>query len=282
MWVSPHFSDNKLYNPSLEDLIGAVLWFKRESTSGNDCSSGVQMADDIMNRLERRYAAGTKLFSNQKHLELLCVAVFLELAGIEFESSQLKPSQAEPPDIIFQPMVSFQRQQESCKFEVTECLDSDTKRNHEMWESHRIVQSAIVDHISFEDYVSQRNIIPKPKTAIAFESLLELIKLRVDEKYKWYKKRRLNVQDIDLIIIAQLRNLFLQPNQNICCPDERIIKAWRSFSFLMEPYCGVIYLSDRAPKVLRDIHRRGLICVDNRPDIWDEMIQKLGLPYELG
>ena len=240
------------------------------------------MAEDILNRLEKRYAAGTSLLSNQKDLELLSVAAFLEIAGIEFEASHLKSFHHDPPDVIFQYAVSSQQEVEGCAFEVTELLDPDTKRNHTMWESHRTVKSAISGDSSFKEYVSQRNIILGQKTAITFESLFELIKQRIHKKYGQYEKRKICMKDIDLIIIVQLTNACLQPNQNIFCPDDTVIKAWRSISFLMEPYCGVIYSSKYAPKVLSDVHKRGIIFVNNRPDIWDEMIQKLGLPYELG
>jgi len=196
-------------------------------------SKGVHMTEDILNRLEKRYSAGTKLLSTQKDLELLSVAAFLELAGIEFEASQLKSFHPDPPDVIFQPAVSLQQQQESCEFEVTELLDPDTKRNHTMWASHKAVESAITYGSSFKDYVSQRNISLRQKTAITFESLLELIKQRTDRKYNQYEKRQIYMRDIDLIIIIQLKSVYLQPNQNIFCQDEPVIKAWRSISFLM-------------------------------------------------
>jgi hypothetical protein len=237
------------------------------------------MTHDLLNRLKRRYAPGCKLLSNQKDREFLSVAAFLEIAGVGFKAVQFEPCQTEPPDVIFRPIVSSKHQQEDCAFEVTELLDKDTKRNHEIYESFKTVECAITQDHTYENYVTQSNIVLEPKRAIAFAELFEFIQERITAKYIHYQKNKIKTEDIDLLVNIQLKNLFMKPDEKIYSPDTPLIKEWRSISFLMESCCGVIYLSKHAPQVLRDIHRRGLIYVNNRPEIWDEMIQKLGLPY---
>jgi len=235
------------------------------------------MTEDILDRLEKRYAAGCELLSKQEDRELLSVAAFLAIAGIEFEASNLKRCQSQPPDVIFQPAVSSQRQTKNCSFEVTELLGGDTKRNHEMWESHKIVEYTNAQGLTFKNYVSNRNVILKPKTAITFAALLDLIQKSITAKNIKYRKRKIKTEDIDLLINIQLKNIFMKPDEKIYSPDSPLIKEWRSISFLMAPYCGVLYLSEYAPPVLRDLHGRGLIYVNNRPEIWDEMIEKISL-----
>ena len=245
--------------------------------------NGEHVTQDLLDRLKRHYASGCKLFSNklsnQKDRELLSVAAFLEIAGVGFKAVQLEPCRHDPPDVIFRPEVLSERQQEDCAFEVTELLDKDTKRNHEIYESFKTVESTLAQGRSYEDYVLQRNIVLEPKRAIAFAELFEFIQERITAKYIRYQKNKIKTEDIDLLVNIQLNNRFMKPDEKICCPDDPLIKEWRSISFLMVPYCGVIYASANTPRILRDIHRRGVIYVSDRPEIWDEMIQKIGLPY---
>lgn len=235
------------------------------------------MADDMLNCLEKRYSGGNRLLSNssRKIRELLCVAVFLELAGVKFAASQLIPGKSDPPDVIFNHCLSHESYKESCNFEVTELLDRHTKRHDGMRSRLENVREAIANDLSFQDYTRIYGPVLPQKKATSFEAVLERIKQRSIKKLDRYRKRGINIEEIDLLVLVQSGSIFLKPNQNIFYPDEPLIQEWRSVSFLMNPYCGVIYLSKHAPSVLKDVHAQGLVYVNDRPDIWDEMITRI-------
>lgn len=239
------------------------------------------MTENILHSLKRRYESGVKLLSNQEHLDLLSVATFLELSGVEFEASQLilVPEREQPPDVIFHFSALARQQHEICMFEVTEYLPIDTRRDREMRIACHAVTDAVENNSTFDEYVHERNISLGSRTHKDFHYLLNLIKERALKKYTKYY---MDFEKIDILILIQDNKISLQPDQSIFCPSDIVIQAWRSVSFVMPPaYCGVIYINTNAPEVLKAIHGQGLIFRKDRPDIFDEMIKKLGLKYDL-
>jgi len=240
----------------------------------------VQQNDEILKNLKKRYSQGISLFSNsqKKMRERIAVALFLNLCGVDFTAIQLVPVKTDPPDVIFKFSASQGQFQEDCNFEVMELLGEDTRRHFEIKSSHNNVTKALGENLSSEEYFLKHGPVLKPKKALNYETLLDLINQHVAKKVQTYGNRNVNLQEIDILMVVQLKGLFLKPHQNIFCPQALNIQQWRSLSFLMPPCCGVISTSKHSPKVLKEIQRRGLIYSQEKPEIWDEMAEKLGFP----
>jgi hypothetical protein len=242
------------------------------------------LADDILKRLLKRYSEGEVLLSGDqermKSRECLSVAAFLELSGIEFNSDQIKFSRVDPPDVIFEYFDSSRQKIEKCCFEVTNRLDDDIR-----WGSLKNAKRNIQDHITsgktYAEYTDEHGPILKKRMPVDFNEVFSLIKMPIYEKFKRYTERKdriIQISDIDLLVVVQLRNLFLRADQTINCPDDPIIQSWRSVSFIMEFCCGVIYAAPNSPFILKEIHKRNMIY-NSKPELWDDMIKKLGLKF---
>ena len=215
-----------------------------------------------------------------KSRECLSAAAFLELSGIEFNSDQIKFSQSDPPDLIFEYFDSSKQQNEKCYFEVTNCLDDDIR-----WGSLKNAKRNIQDHITsgktYAEYTDEHGPILKKRMPVNFNEVFSLIKKPIYEKFKRYTERKdriIQLSDIDLLVVVQLSNIFLRADQTIICPDDPIIQSWRSISFMIEPYCGVIYAAPNSPSILKEIHKRNMIY-NAKPELWDDMIKKIGLNF---
>jgi hypothetical protein len=109
------------------------------------------MTDKCLLKMAQETSESTRLFSHggKKAQELLSVAIFLDLSGVNFDASQLRSDSGEPPDVTFQ----ASQEQQCCNFEVIERLDPDTKRHGPYRDDEEKIRKAIMEGKSYADYI---------------------------------------------------------------------------------------------------------------------------------
>ncbi|MFA5180222.1 MAG: DUF1780 domain-containing protein [Syntrophales bacterium] len=237
------------------------------------------MNDNYLIKLRKRYADGEMLLrqTSGERREMLSVAAFLELSGIDFNPEQLCSSESQPPDVVFKYATYRAPRPESCNFEVTEVLPEHIRRHDGMSDAIEAIDGCIAENRSSSEYVSQNGPILKSKTPMTLDCFQASLRKAVHKKNEHYRKRMnkpVNIGELDLLIVVQLSDRFLMAEQVDMGLDDTMIHPWRSVSFIMEPFCGVIYTGTNCPSLLKNVHKRNLIF-NNKPEIWDDMITKL-------
>jgi hypothetical protein len=194
----------------------------------------------ILNRLRVDAARAASLFSNagQELQERTAVAGLLRTLRIDFKKSDIVKRGPEPIDIWFR----------DARFQVTELLDRDRRRNSEVKErSVRISKARRLSDLIEPGTVTSDPITPRELTKIVSE--------RATEKQRKYGN---NCLDIDLLVYVNLHRRHLFPTAPFPKTTDELFDGWRSVSVIMERFAMVLWASPTAPQFIQK--RTGKPC----------------------
>ena len=196
-------------------------------------------------------------FSNRRKplRERNVVKTFLRICGIEFTNDEVKSCGEDPPDVLFR----------EARFEVVDLLDKDRERRRQFKE--RAVKSKAAT--SLAEVCHDLHEEPDERFPLEFPELLGRIEQLIDKKHKKLKSRKDRVVDfgtLDLLIYVSLENHHVVPPLRLDCPSQFLTKVrgqgWRSVSFFMNVWAGVILSKVDAPNFIKNLKGRPIFVQD--------------------
>ena len=195
--------------------------------------------EEYLKSLIRETANTVNLLSNPRKWERECWVCQKFLESLEFNISDedfIKPEK-DPPDVIFK----FKE----ANFEVMTILD-DNRELHKEWKE------------KLEDYKNVKfiNELLKPYTPadkIERANFVRIITNGPNDKESKYKKRNINISNIDLLIYFNLKNSFLDESAARKPINELHNKKWRSISIFDNQNSYVLKANEKAPTFLKNI-----------------------------
>lgn len=182
-----------------------------------------------------------EFFSNRskKERELWVVRRFLQTLGISFDESELKASDCDPPDVLFQGL----------SFEVKEEMDPGRRRHDEYREALLKVNQAN----SVRELL--RREIPRVLSydEIASHAIKKASTLVKNRKYPVAVRKTL-----DLLVYANLDAVYGYRESPLPPCDGLIGQGWRSVSFLSGDIASVLSASASCSQLLADFEGKVL------------------------
>lgn len=194
--------------------------------------------DEYLKSLIEETVNTVNLLSNQRKWERECWVCQKFLESLEFNISDkdfIKPEK-EPPDVIFKLEANF---------EVVTMLD-DNRELHKEWKE-KLEDYKNVKFI--EDLISPYT----PPDKIKQENFVRVITNATDDKESKYKRRNIDISNIDLLIYFNLKNSFLDESTARKPINELHGKRWRSISIFDNQTSYVLKASEKAPTFLKNI-----------------------------
>ncbi|MEY9785438.1 DUF1780 domain-containing protein [Sinorhizobium fredii] len=187
---------------------------------------------EFLDRIRSATAAARRFFSHEgaDERERTMVAGFLTVLGIDYSADDIIKAGPEPIDVHFR----------DAKFQTTEILDDDRKRDKEIRE--RGGRAARAQRAG--DLLEPVNLTG---SAISAGELVERVRSCADAKRLHYAGQ---VARIDLLVYVNLRGRFVRDDTSFHAFSETEAGGWRSISVVMEGFAIVLWAAHDAPAFL--------------------------------
>ena len=210
---------------------------------------GIEEEKKYIKREQEICKENRDFLNDHQKMEEEIVKAFLRCCDIEFKCNEIKKIDNDPPDVVYK----------EAKFEVTEKLDTNRKRDKEYKDKEKTAKTAETP----KDFLKS----DQPSSVMNSLELFGEIEKSMAQKYEKYRKRQINFGEIDLLVYVNLKNrhLYLGKKETDCPKPpkdflEKIKKqGWRSVSFVTERHAGVIYCQEKAPDFIKKIKNNNLI-----------------------
>jgi Putative endonuclease, protein of unknown function (DUF1780) len=176
--------------------------------------------------------------ANKSERELFCVALFLELAGIDHSEDELIPQNVHSKtDIQFR----------NFSFQVKEIMDKDRDRSGNAKRLRKNAESAK----SLKDLICTSRSFDVPVCTTMIECVIEALETLADKSYTAEQR-----QSLDLLFYVTRTYAGIFSQQQIESIDLSNF-GWRSISAVHEKQAVVLYASQTSPEYLQKL--RGII-----------------------